>query len=261
MTPTKPLPWFPLDADEWINRTQLLSLEAAGALLVAVLAAWNAPARGDAPGTLPAADEAMARLLGPAWRRVMPVIREHFLEDPDNPTRLRCEWLIALHAAQLAKHESAVDRGRRGGWPKGKPRGKSNSPAIAQLSSSSTERDPRRGAPSEPPIRGGGDASAGHGVATAASPPNATPSDPPVLSTDAVLAWAEEHPAAQREAERAVDEHLDSLNPKWRHSAWAAAVRTRHVTARLTEAFVRERPRIPVGMPPSTGISPGAAHA
>lgn len=275
MTITKPLPWFPLDADEWINRTALLPLEATGALLVAVLAAWNASTRGDEPGTLPASDEAMARLLGPAWARVMPVVREHFVEDPDNPTRLRCKWLIALYAQQLAKHESAAERGRRGGWPKGKPRRKEgretpapNSSAIAQLSSSSTERDPRRGAPSEPPIRGGGDASAGRGGATAASPPDEPrhepPPDPPSLSTETVLAWADGNPALRAAIEREVDAHLDEANRGWRTRPTGVGLRSRLVTAHLSEAYVQARPRVPIPLATQSGAQgagPGGLHA
>lgn len=266
MTTTKPLPWFPLDADEWINRIALLPLEATGALLVAVLAAWNASTRGDEPGTLPASDEAMARLLGPSWRRVLPVIREHFLEDPDNPTRLRCEWLVALYAQQLAKHRSAAERGRRGGWPKGRPRGKRtaerNSSAIAQLSPSSTERDPVGGSFGAP-TTGGVDASAGRGGATAASPPDDAPLDPPRLTTETVLAWADQHPAVRGAIEREVDAHLDEENPGWRARPNGAGVRNRLVTARLTEAFVQARPRVPIPLasPRAPGASPGVLHA
>lgn len=270
---TKPLPWFPLDADEWINRTALLSLEETGGLLVAVLAAWNASARGDEPGTLPASDDALARLLGPKWAAVMPVVRQHFTEHPDNPTRLRCEWLVRLYAVQIKRHESAVERGKQGGWPKGKKR-KTNSPAIAQLSSSSTERDPVGGSFGAP-TTGGVAASAGRGGATAASPPEprTTPPGPPApatVSIDEARAWGEQHPDTLAAIERDVETTLDDEQPKWRDRPIGPSLRTRRIEAALIDEVKRDRLRatLPplelVGASPpshSPGPVPGAAHA
>jgi len=262
---TAPLAWFPLDADQWISRTALLSLEATGALLVCVLCSWNAAVRGDEPGTLPASEPALARLLGPTWRKVLGTVREHFTEDPDTPGRLRCAWVADLYAAQLARHTSAVERGKKGGWKQGRPRPKRNTSAIAQLSPSSTEveRDPVGGSFGAP-TTGGVVAAVGRGGATSTPPP-----DPGPVTVAHVNAWVESCPAVRREAEQEVDTLLDADNEGWRQRPAGAGIRNRLVEAKLADQFLRARRRgttTALGAllsphHPSRGSLPGAAPA
>lgn len=269
----KTLQWFPLDADEWINRTALLSLEEAGALLVCVLASWNSSVRGDEPGTLPASPDALARLLGPRAAEVMPVVLQHWIADADNPRILRCAWLAALYADQLAKHESLVTRAKKGGWKKGRARKPAPAPApvapntsaIPEVFVKQTERDPVGGSFGAP-TTGGVAAAAGRGGTTAASPPeSAIPPDPIPITAAEVAVWAEQSPDARREVERAVEAKLDDENRGWRDRAFGPGLRNRLVEAGLHERFVRERRRylgemgaFPI---PSLGAQPGAAYA
>ena len=206
------------------------------------------------------------------WRRVIAAVREHFCEDPDNPSRLRCAWLAELYAAQLAKHASAVERGRKGGWPKGRERGKRNTSAIAQLKPGSTEveRDPVGGSFGAPHT-GGVVAAAGRGGATAAPPPALTaPPDPTPLTTADVAAWAESQPAVRHEVERAVESRLDAENEGWRERQAGPGLRNRLIEAELHAACVRARrigsipgmlgPLTPI-VSPLNGSLPGAAYA
>lgn len=264
------LSWFPLDADEWLNRVALLSMEERGALLTLVLTSWNASVRGEEPGTLPADDETLVRLVGPVWRRVRRVIREHFLEHPDNPTRIRCDWLAALYRKQLALHQSAVERGKLGGWTKGRKRPTRNTSATSsagssasaelKLTNSNKEVDPVGGS-YRAPHTGGVDASDGRDGATAASPPAPPePSDPPPVSDAEVLAWASAHDDLHRAIEAEVEALLDADNTGWRERPNGMGVRTRLVTARLAEAFRRDRPFVSLPLWPVRETAAGPWH-
>lgn len=263
------LSWFPMDADEWINRMTFLSLEESGALLKACLVSWNASIRGEEPGTLPASDEALARLLGPTWKRVKAIVLEQFVEHPDDPTRRRCEWLASLYATQMQKHLSFVERAKKGGWKKGRPRGpraKADTSAIPEVLHKPSEGDPVGGSKGAP-TTGGVDTVAGRGVATTAPTPDArTSPDPVPVSSEDVFAWADHQPELRWEIEQSVEARLDEGNKGWRDRVNGAALRNRLVEAKLAEAFVRERRRGTI--PPFALTSsashlsqPGAAHA
>lgn len=265
------LSWLPLNTNEWINRTAFLSMAEAGALLVCVLASWNASVRGEEPGTLPASPDALARLLGADAATVMPLVRQHWTEDPDRPGRLRCAWLAELYAEQLRKHESIVARAKKGGWPKGRPRKSTAQPAPTAipevlLKPTHQEEDPVGGF-SEAPTTGGGVAAVGRGGATATPPPTPArvPDDPVPVTVGEVAAWAEQVPELRSEIEAAVDAQLDEDNRGWRERPAGTAVRNRLVEARLAERFTRERRRgvlgIPGPIPHSTRSLPGAAYA
>jgi hypothetical protein len=238
-----------MDADEWINRTAFLSLAETGALLVCVLASWNAAARGDAPGTLPSSPDALSRLLGADAAAVLPIIRQHWTEDPDRPGRLRCAWLAELYAEQLRKHESIVERAKKGGWQKGRARKPAAVPApasaIPQVFVRQGERDPVGGSFGAP-TTGGVVAAVGRGGATATPPPEpltarAASDDPTPVTFDEVNAWAESQPDLRQAVERDTDLMMDEENKGWRERPTGSGLRNRLVQAKLANAFVRHR--------------------
>lgn len=110
--------WLPYDVAEWEERTRELSLEQEGALMRLLRHAWRDPD----PCTIADSDAAFDRALGSRWKKMMPLVRQHFTPVEGKPGRLRCEWLFALYQQQLAKHESYKERGKLGGRPKAPPK-------------------------------------------------------------------------------------------------------------------------------------------
>jgi len=251
------LAWFPVEVSDWLARITFMTLEQRGALLTALLTSWQASVRGDAPGTLPDDPRALAQMLGPHEPEAMAVVLEQFPIAPnangDSPRR-RCGWFADLFAAQAAKHASAVSRGGKGGWPKGRPRRPkpADSPPIAELlpNDTNTEGDPLSGdsPSSNPPERGAGVAAVGRGGATTTPPATAPPPDPePVeVTQEDEQAWVDAHPEASAAIEADVESHLDDPqqgNAGWRDRPMGRSVRARLVSLRVREACARERRR------------------
>lgn len=258
MAKTQPLAWFPINADEWTSRVAVLPLESVGALFVAVVHGWNAAHRGAAPGTLPASEEGLARLFGPAWDRVRSVVLAEFVADPAAPDVLRCGWLADLYETQAAKHAAVVEKARKGGWKKGRARKPKTDAAPAGPVASSaptgaeaipgavpgvllgqTEGDPsgssygrhQKGGRSAPdPSRGSGSIGPDAGAA---------PDEPAPVALEAALAWVESEPKLRRSIEREVDAHLDAENDGWRTRPMGAGLRNRFVELRIREAYGR----------------------
>jgi uncharacterized protein YdaU (DUF1376 family) len=107
------LSWFPVDCDEWTQRTRGMSAEAVGALFLLVLYSWRDPE----PCTVEHTPDALSRALGARWRKLLPLVADHF---PLIDGRLRCAWLAELHTAQSAKHAKRVVAGSEGGKAKAK---------------------------------------------------------------------------------------------------------------------------------------------
>lgn len=114
------LSWFPYDADQWERRVRELglSLLEEGALMRLLRHAWRAESH---PCTILDRPDELARIIGHEARKAVPVLRAHFTPLPDEPGRLRCEWLYDLYLRQLEKHQSYQARGRKGGWTGSEP--------------------------------------------------------------------------------------------------------------------------------------------
>jgi uncharacterized protein YdaU (DUF1376 family) len=111
------LHWLPYDVEQWEERTRELSLEEEGALMRLLRRAW----RDTTPCTIADSETVFDRLLGSRWKKLLPLIRQHFTPAADAPGRLRCVWLFALYEHQLRKHESYQSRGKLGGRPRTRP--------------------------------------------------------------------------------------------------------------------------------------------
>ncbi len=90
------------------------------------------------PCTIADNEDAFDRVLGSRWKKLVPIIRQHFTPAVDRPGRLRCDWLLAVYERQLAKHQSYQTRGGKGGRPK---RSSGESSASNNQSSGSSSAD------------------------------------------------------------------------------------------------------------------------
>jgi uncharacterized protein YdaU (DUF1376 family) len=111
------LTWLPYDLEEWETRTRELSLDEEGALMRLLRHAWEA----EEFGTIADSESTFDRILGSRWKKLLPLIRAHFTPVADRPGRLRCDWFVAMHDRQLAKHRSYQERGGKGGRPRKLP--------------------------------------------------------------------------------------------------------------------------------------------
>jgi len=91
------LHWWPHSPEEWEKRCNGLGFEERGALLHVLNQAWMYR---DPVCTIADTIAEFQQLLGPRWRKLLPVIRMHFMADIERPGRLRCDWLAEIYARQ-----------------------------------------------------------------------------------------------------------------------------------------------------------------
>lgn len=105
------LHWWPHSPADWQQTCAGLDFEQRGALLHVFGVSWQ---HRDPVGTIVNTPAEFKHLLGTRWKRLLPVIQQHFKEDADYPGLLRCVWLADLFAKQSGLYRVAADKGERG---------------------------------------------------------------------------------------------------------------------------------------------------
>lgn len=198
------LRYLPVEIAVWIAKAQLSDSEALGDLLKACLHAWQAARTGQAPGTLPDDDAALACIIGSTSKRRLVALRQHFTPSAVAGL-LVCPWLVALWEEKRAAYESASRRGRSGGRPRKGP-AKSSASSARKLSQSNKEPPPEEEVPSGPPSSSGAPADGAPAVAARAA------GDAPRAEHPA-WAWVKAHPEQLATLERRADQHM---REQWR---------------------------------------------
>lgn len=110
------LHWYPQIPSEWLADPVVMAMEPAqeGAYRRLVDISWGT---GVEEPSLPDDDEVLARLsrLGPAWKRLGPLIRAQFTTRHDEPGRLYHSRMSAKWREQQAKYVRRAVAGRKGG--------------------------------------------------------------------------------------------------------------------------------------------------
>jgi uncharacterized protein YdaU (DUF1376 family) len=134
-----PLYWMPFPWEKWHEIVDTMTRAQTLATLQLLELAWKNR------GILPASEEILAKGAGLSddeWTRIGGPVRALFVTDPGQPGMLRWPWVFGLFAAQLAKHESAVTKGKMGGRPtkeeaeakkKHQPKSRRKSPKKAEV--------------------------------------------------------------------------------------------------------------------------------
>ncbi len=132
--PKKGFPWMPVYVDDLLALAAVLTTEQLGAFMRLRCHAW----RSEPPCTLPDSDARLSVISGlnGTWGANADALRE--LLEPDGAGRLVDRTLLCRWNEQVAKHQSASNRGRLGGRPKAtgnQPEKLNESSAFQRLSS------------------------------------------------------------------------------------------------------------------------------
>lgn len=241
VSPARHLHEMPYNVDVLAHVTAPLTLEEEGVLHRAMRESWAAGHRGEAPGSLPNDDAALARILGTRKKTLIRVIRNYWFVDVGNSARLVWPWLRDLYVDARVRY----DRRRFAAttkWQKRRDEPRCNASALhVQPDSFSKEKERAAGA-----------------FAATAPPPLDVP-DPPPFAVDRpaevalARAWVETH-GAREEIEAEADRRCEPLLPAARGHpdsvrAMAtkifAGVRARHVEELLLEAYRQAHPILP----------------